>query len=53
MRTDDHGLWNRTMTRAWVRVIALTVYYVIILVGLVVLYGKGDFKTPPFVYQGF
>jgi len=36
-----------------VRLVALTLYYLAILLGLVLLYGRGDFSTPPFVYQGF
>ena len=36
-----------------VRLAALTLYYLAILLGLVLLYGRGDFSTPPFVYQGF
>jgi D-Ala-teichoic acid biosynthesis protein len=36
-----------------VRVVVLTIYYLAILAGLILLYGKGDFSTPPFVYQGF
>lgn len=35
------------------RVVALTFYYLAIIAGLVVLYGRGDFSPPPFVYQGF
>ena len=35
------------------RVMALTIYYLGIIAGLVVLYGRGDFSTPSFVYQGF
>ena len=35
------------------RVAALTLYYLGIIAGLIVLYGRGDFSTPPFVYQGF
>jgi hypothetical protein len=35
------------------RVALLTFYYLAIIVGLLVLYGRGDFSTPPFVYQGF
>lgn len=35
------------------RVAALTFYYLAIIAGLVVLYGRGDFSTPSFVYQGF
>jgi hypothetical protein len=36
-----------------VRILLLTVYYLAILIGLIVLYGKGDFSTPTFIYQGF
>jgi hypothetical protein len=35
------------------RFVALTIYYLGILVGLVALYGQGDFSTPPFIYQNF
>jgi hypothetical protein len=34
--------------RAW-----LVLYYLAIIAGLLVLYGRGDFSTPAFVYQGF
>jgi hypothetical protein len=37
----------------WVRAVALTVYYLAILVALVILYGLRNFTNPPFVYQGF
>ena len=36
-----------------VRFTALTLYYLAIIAGLIVLYGRGDFSTPAFVYQGF
>lgn len=47
-----------TLLREWsarprVRFVALTIYYLGILVGLIALYGKGDFSTPPFIYQNF
>ena len=32
---------------------AVTLYYLAILLGLIALYGKGDFTTPAFVYQEF
>jgi hypothetical protein len=35
------------------RVALLTLYYLGVLLGLIKLYGRGDFSTPPFVYQGF
>jgi len=31
----------------------LTIFYLAILLALIVMYGKGDFSTHPFVYQGF
>lgn len=37
----------------WVRGSVRTLYYVAILLGLILLYGKGDFSTPKFIYQGF
>jgi len=36
-----------------VRVAALTLYYLAVLTGLILIYGRGDFSTPSFVYQGF
>jgi hypothetical protein len=36
-----------------VQLIATTLYYLGVIAGLIVLYGRGDFSTPPFVYQGF
>ena len=33
--------------------ILLTLYYLAIIAGLVLMYGKGDFSTPRFIYQGF
>ncbi len=35
------------------RTLLLVLYYLLIIAGLLILYGKGDFSTPPFVYQGF
>jgi hypothetical protein len=35
------------------RVALLTVYYLAIIAGLIVLYGRGDFSPPGFVYQSF
>jgi len=40
-------------TDPWVRLAALTFYYLAIILGLILMYGKGDFSTPPFIYQGF
>jgi len=35
------------------RYILLALYYLAILMTLIIMYGRGDFSTPPFVYQGF
>ena len=35
------------------RVILITLYYLGVIGALVALYGRGDFSTPPFVYQDF
>ena len=43
--------WADTHPRA--RAALLTLYYLAIIAGLIVLYGRGDFSTPGFVYQGF
>lgn len=49
--------WFHSITiffaRPWVRGILLLLYYLAIIFGLIVLYGKGDFSTPKFIYQGF
>jgi hypothetical protein len=33
--------------------VLLFLYYFAIVVALILMYGRGDFSTPPFVYQGF
>ena len=43
--------WMEAHPRA--RVALLTLYYLAIIAGLVAVYGRGDFSTPPFVYQEF
>jgi hypothetical protein len=37
---------------AW-RVVFLTLYYLAIIAGLIIMYGRGNFTTPKFIYQGF
>jgi gamma-glutamylcysteine synthetase len=49
---DFHSL-REVLARPWVRFVALTIYYLGILVGLFVLSGRGDFSTPTFIYQNF
>ena len=31
----------------------LIIYYLGVIAGLIAIYGRGDFSTPPFVYQAF
>jgi hypothetical protein len=35
------------------RVCLLAAYYLLIIAALILLYGKGDFSSTGFVYQGF
>ena len=49
--------WTTVITtffsNPWVRGIFLVLYYLVIIAGLILMYGKGDFSTPSFIYQGF
>jgi hypothetical protein len=36
-----------------VRRVLLILYYLAVILVLTAMYGRGDFRTPPFVYQGF
>ena len=45
--------WQSLLERRAVRIGLLGLYYALIAAGLIALYGRGDFSTPPFVYQGF
>ena len=48
------GMWKAWMeTHPRSHVTLLTLYYLAVIAGLIVLYGRGDFSTPSFVYQGF
>ncbi|HEY2626485.1 MAG TPA: teichoic acid D-Ala incorporation-associated protein DltX [Candidatus Udaeobacter sp.] len=33
--------------------VLLVLYYFAVVVALILMYGRGDFSTPSFVYQGF
>lgn len=33
--------------------VVLIAYYLAVIAGLIFIYGRGDFSTPPFVYQAF
>jgi hypothetical protein len=46
-------LVTKLAANSWLRAVALTAYYLAILVGLVIMYGLRNFTNPPFVYQGF
>ena len=48
-----HNLLSEWFARPWVRFVALTIYYLGILVSLFALYCNGNFATPPFIYQHF
>jgi hypothetical protein len=41
---DKHPILRRVL---------LILYYFAVIVGVIIMYGRGDFSTPPFVYQGF
>ncbi|PYJ49509.1 MAG: teichoic acid D-Ala incorporation-associated protein DltX [Verrucomicrobia bacterium] len=43
--------WIRAHPALWRALLVL--YYLAVIAGLIVMYGRGDFSTPPFVYQGF
>jgi hypothetical protein len=46
-------IYQRLARNPWLRFVVLTLYYLAIIATLVVMYGRGDFSTPPFIYQGF
>lgn len=33
--------------------VLLVLYYLAVILILIMMYGRGDFRTPPFVYQNF
>ncbi len=37
----------------WTRIALLSLYYLLILLGVFLIYSSGSFKTPAFIYQGF
>jgi D-Ala-teichoic acid biosynthesis protein len=49
--------WMRSITDLYNnpvgRVVLLTLYYLAIIAALILMYGKGNFSTPKFIYQGF
>jgi len=47
------GMMNWTQGQSRLDRVLLVLYYFAIVVVLIVMYGRGDFSTSPFVYQGF
>ena len=47
------NLYHLFFSNPWVRGVFLVLYYLAIIAGLILMYGKGDFSTPSFIYQGF
>ena len=39
--------------QGWKRAALLFLYYLAVIVALMIIYGRGDFTTAPFIYQGF
>ena len=39
--------------QGWKRSVALFFYYLAVIIALMLIYGRGDFTTAPFIYQGF
>lgn len=35
------------------RIALMSLYYLLIILALLLMYGRGDFSTPPFIYQNF
>jgi len=53
MSTKPWTFFITLITNPLVRGLLLTLYYLAIVLVLILMYGKGDFSTPPFIYQGF
>jgi len=48
----EHAAGNNPLARV-LRPAATLLFYLAVLLGLVVLYGRGDFSTTGFIYQAF
>ena len=44
---------TKAQTDARLRTLLYVLYYLIIIGGLLLLYGRGNYTLSPFVYQGF
>jgi hypothetical protein len=49
--TDAAKKWLEAHPRE--RLLLLTLYYLAVIAALLVMYGRGNFETPEFVYQEF
>jgi len=47
-----HALFNR-IPNPRLRLLALVIYYAVILGAMIYLQMSGNYSTPPFIYQGF
>lgn len=45
--------WLFPTLHGWKHGLALYLYYLAVILALLLIYGRGDFTTAPFVYQGF
>lgn len=45
--------WRLRLSGGRLPTVMLAIFYLAIIGGLIVLYGKGDFTTPGFIYQEF
>ena len=52
-RDKGHVFSGKLWAHPWLRFMALTIYYLGILIALFALYSIGNFSTPPFIYQNF
>ncbi len=50
---SERIFWHTFRGNRTARTALVAVYYLAILAGLILLYGRGDFSTPGFIYQGF
>lgn len=54
MLTRAWTTFTTTVSRKpWIRTAFWLIFYLAVIAGLIALYGKGDFSTPSFIYQGF
>jgi hypothetical protein len=52
-RDQRRLLSGKLWAHPWLRFMALTIYYLGILIALFAIYSRWNFSTPPFIYQNF